>query len=1242
MSGNERLGLEIYVTSDQCQKALSDLSRSLQSLNTTNMSSLSGAFSNLSSQLQSAQSNTSKMFQSVTQSMNATRQALQQTSATLTQTTNALNNNTQTLDTSLGSIAKRLIEFYAIRTALTEITGQISSSIKDIIGLNQAVHDIGAIANASTDSMTKFKGSILDIATASKMSLSEVEKLQNLLAQSGIDAQDVPQTSKVVAAFATGTGSDPEQAVRSFTTAMNVWEIEADKASRIANVFTAGLNASKLEVNDLSTVFNYLATTAKQVGMSLEETTGTIAALSQAGLKASTIGTSLTQLLSKLMAPNNKLKKFLVEEGDIKNLDEVNPRLHSFADIIERLQQANLPVEGILASFGDRAGRTMNAALTLGSEYFRMMQANVTGTGAAFTAYSESMDGAVAKINVLRQEATRAAQVISDDLSGLFSSGYDSAMTFVHGLETGGGRVALAVEAITLALGGLSVAFQALKKWNPEVQAISLAMAGVTAAVTATIGAFGKLKEVPLEESSAKIREYAKEAAGMQRVFTGLNAEYTRAATAKQLDNKLSEASKQHIRELAREYPGLMNMISLTTGTYRDLFKVMDQFSQKRRETSAKLLPEINRLEQMEKALKAPYQQSRQDKIKQADNADSEISRLQATKPSSTMTQSGINLRIAQLKADKEGIYKSINRSYGQEQADLGSITALKDKALLGGDFVYDEKSGKWTLAPEVTVKPRTATEGYHPTDDKAAKAAQKAAEKQVRGENAWSNYVEKEKDKISQEQAKAERDRNELILRDKEKSEEERTDALFLIVSDNYKRYAAEQSNRIRELNAEFAKDHSLQFNADIWEFTDKAGNAVNGDKLRNLVGNKDLQTLHDMRNQIVKDSAAKAETDNEKALSELGHGKVYNSDRDERAADKDLKITQETLNIRKQLAETAEQVRNIEIEGIQAEQEAAAKKEAAYRLELQSLDKRKISGELLEADKLRYSEINDKLTDIVNKETELSIQLRVKSDDTFQGNLFRGVHDAQKGFGTEQDRTIELGKNVTNTFENGITNSLTGMISALQKGTSAWKAFRAGLANTMQGVVDELNKYIAKMFAVWAMEKLIGVFTNSGVTPSNGATASYSNGLSFDANGSWTGRSIYGDMANLGYAEGGQIPLNMGIAGVDSVPAMLMPGEIIINKSAVDYYGADRLLALNSQKIQRFAEGGVVGSSSNSTLTNKATGQPWILNITNVADPNSIPQQPTNAQEVINIVSFDAAKKGTTYRTFKGIINN
>lgn len=83
-------------------------------------------------------------------------------------------------------------------------------------------------------------------------------------------------------------------------------------------------------------------------------------------------------------------------------------------------------------------------------------------------------------------------------------------------------------------------------------------------------------------------------------------------------------------------------------------------------------------------------------------------------------------------------------------------------------------------------------------------------------------------------------------------------------------------------------------------------------------------------------------------------------------------------------------------------------------------------------------------------------------------------------------------------------------------------------------------------------------------------------------------------------GYAEGGS-------AYKDDVPALLMGGEYVINKNAVNRYGKGFFDSLNSGKIKKFADGGSVGdtqpfkeSSTNSTGANNTNN----INITvNVA---------------------------------------
>jgi hypothetical protein len=73
--------------------------------------------------------------------------------------------------------------------------------------------------------------------------------------------------------------------------------------------------------------------------------------------------------------------------------------------------------------------------------------------------------------------------------------------------------------------------------------------------------------------------------------------------------------------------------------------------------------------------------------------------------------------------------------------------------------------------------------------------------------------------------------------------------------------------------------------------------------------------------------------------------------------------------------------------------------------------------------------------------------------------------------------------------------------------------------------------------------------------------------------------GGSGFGGSKAGGFASGGMI--SGGSGAKDDVPAMLMAGEYVLNKSAVQKYGASYLQALNNGTIKKFADGGAVGWS-------------------------------------------------------------
>ena len=79
-------------------------------------------------------------------------------------------------------------------------------------------------------------------------------------------------------------------------------------------------------------------------------------------------------------------------------------------------------------------------------------------------------------------------------------------------------------------------------------------------------------------------------------------------------------------------------------------------------------------------------------------------------------------------------------------------------------------------------------------------------------------------------------------------------------------------------------------------------------------------------------------------------------------------------------------------------------------------------------------------------------------------------------------------------------------------------------------------------------------------------------------------------------GYAIGG------GIYGTDTVPAMLTPGEFVIRKSAVDAIGVENL-----QKLNGYANGGLVGGTSSTTASDSVYNYSITVNA-NSSDANDI----------------------------------
>lgn len=408
-----------------------------------------------------------------------------------------ISKETTFLSEAISKMTKRLVEFYSIRTVLFAVGAQMRQAVSASIDMNQAIYDILAISGEAKSEFNNIGDSIYNIAKNSRFTAMEVSQLMQVLAQAGIQAKDLATVSQATGVFATATASDPKMAADLVTTSMNVYRMEAGRTASITNSLTAALNLSKLEASGLATAFNYLAPQAAQLGMSLDETLGIIATMAQSGIKPSTIGTGISQLLKELSAPKPRLRNLL--DAYKINPDDVNPMMQSFADIVQRFQDAGVTVDNLFQALESRVGRAAVTAINFSAESFRNMTTSISGTQAALIAYDKSMDGANARMNQIKQTFQELVTQVGNTLAPVFITATEVLKGFLNVLSSGEGAVATTIVSLS-GIGAAGLAVNAIKNsfvgYVTAVQAATTATTALNIAQTASLGIMGAATKV--------------------------------------------------------------------------------------------------------------------------------------------------------------------------------------------------------------------------------------------------------------------------------------------------------------------------------------------------------------------------------------------------------------------------------------------------------------------------------------------------------------------------------------------------------------------------------------------------------------------------------------------------------------------------------------------------------------------------------------------------------------------------
>lgn len=211
---------------------------------------------------------------------------------------------------------------------------------KVFVGFDDAMRKVEARSKGTAGEMAALREQAKALGRATSFTASQVGELQAKLAQKGFNRSAIRSMTGDVMnlAKAAGEGSEEDTVLSAdlISGTLRAFQMEADQATRVADVFTVAVNNSNFSLQDLNDSMPKAAALAKQYGMSLEETVATLASMTNLSVAASESGNALKTFFARMSDQgavetfNNKLKQltgqtvtFTNASGDLRKPLEI-------------------------------------------------------------------------------------------------------------------------------------------------------------------------------------------------------------------------------------------------------------------------------------------------------------------------------------------------------------------------------------------------------------------------------------------------------------------------------------------------------------------------------------------------------------------------------------------------------------------------------------------------------------------------------------------------------------------------------------------------------------------------------------------------------------------------------------------------------------------------------------------------------------------------------------------------------
>lgn len=423
-------------------------------------------------------------------------------------------NNITGIGKSMTSVGSTLT-----KSVTVPLLGIGTAGLKVASDFDSAMSGVKAISGATGEEFDALRAKAIELGGETAFSANEVAEAMTEMAKAGWDSQQILDGMGGVLDAAAASGENLGTVSTIVADAITGFGMEAKESTRVADLLTQAANSGTIGINDLGESFKYIAPVAGSMGLSIEDVTTALSAMSMSGIKGSQAGTSLRGVLTRMVKPTDQVAAAMDElgivltnsDGTFKSLDQILSEMRgSFSGLTDEQKTyyaATLAgqegMSGLLSLLNmsqeeyDEIAASMDNASGVAKETAEVMRDNLSADVEELMGSLESLAITLASLIVpaLRDFVQWLTQLVNK-FTALSPETQKTILT-IAGIAAAIGPVLMVLGKLTSSVGSIITTFGkvpgAIAKAKSAFTAVSAAIGGISAPVVAVVAVIGVL-----------------------------------------------------------------------------------------------------------------------------------------------------------------------------------------------------------------------------------------------------------------------------------------------------------------------------------------------------------------------------------------------------------------------------------------------------------------------------------------------------------------------------------------------------------------------------------------------------------------------------------------------------------------------------------------------------------------------------------------------------------------------------